>query len=296
MTERQPIGVGVAHGTFGELLQGVLPNGLDFLVTLPITDRSIATFQPLPDRFEVEVYPPSKRKSRRLAEELLRAYARPVGGRLQLISSLSEGKGFASSSADLVATARAVGQAYNIDLDEEEVESFLREIEPTDGVMYPDTVAFYHREVRLRERLGFLPELTIVAHDEGGEVDTVAFNRLPKPFDHHERRHYADLLEELTRAIRDGDLPAVGAVSTRSAELNAKLRPRAGFEELLQIAREVAGFGLILAHSGTTLGILLDGSDSEAAEKIAYVRKSCRPLGGSVSTYRTLGKAGVHAL
>jgi uncharacterized protein involved in propanediol utilization len=37
-------------------------------------------------------------------------------------------------------------------------------------------------EVRLRERLGFPPPLTIVVHDEGGEVDTLRFSQLPKLF------------------------------------------------------------------------------------------------------------------
>src|SRR4029079_11819053 len=101
---------------------------------------------------------------------------------LELESNIPIGKGLASSSADLVATARAIDDCFKLGMSEEILKMFLRQIEPTDGVMYPGVVSFYHRQVQLREFLGQLPGLTIVSIDEGGEVDTVEFNKIPKPF------------------------------------------------------------------------------------------------------------------
>ncbi|MEH1167104.1 kinase [Micromonospora sp. CPCC 205539] len=284
------LGVGTAFGTFGELLQGVLPDAdRDFLVTFPMAQWATATFWPTNELDRIQVFPAHKQKSARLAGTIMELFGLTGGGVLELGGELAEGKGFASSSADLVATARAVGDAFGMTLNERTIESLMRQIEPSDGVMYDGIVAFYHREVRLRERIGVLPPLTVVAHDEGGAVDTIRFNRIPKPFDEADKREYARLLAALTTAVRAGDLPAVGEVTTRSAVLNGKLRPRRHFDVLHRLCREVEGFGLVIAHSGTALGVLLDQADPERAAKVDHVRSACAVLPGTVTVHRSLG-------
>ena len=69
--------------------------------------------------------------------------------------------------------------------------------------------------------------MTIVGIDEGGVVDTVEFNRLPKPFTAVEHREYERLLARLTDAVAVGDLAEVGAVATRSAVMNQPCGPNA---------------------------------------------------------------------
>ncbi|MEK8104316.1 hypothetical protein NKG94_02610 [Micromonospora sp. M12] len=182
---------------------------------------------------------------------------------LDLTGDLPEGKGLASSSADLVATVRAVGAAVGMRLSAARIESFLRHIEPSDGVMYDEIVAFYQRQVRLCRPLGRLPALTIVAHDEGGQVDTISHSRRPSPFSAADEREYARLLDELTDAVATGDLSTVGRISTRSAVLNSKSRVRYDVDALRRACHDVDGLGLVLAHSGTMLGVALGADDPE---------------------------------
>ncbi len=196
-------GVDSAFGTFGELLQGVLPDGVDFLVTFPITRRARAWFRLEPSG-PLRVYPTHKRRSLRVARTLLESAGHPGGGTLVIDSELPVGKGLASSSADLVATVRVVGGALGLDTSPAAIEDWLRRIEPTDGVMYPGVVAFDHRRVRLRSFLGTLPALTVVAIDEGGRVDTVAFNRLPKPFSAAEKDEWNRCCASVPRPARSG--------------------------------------------------------------------------------------------
>ncbi|MFI7099625.1 kinase [Streptomyces sp. NPDC050161] len=272
------------------MLQGVLEgNGRDFLVTLPISLSSTAEFRLTEGAGEVKVSPVHKRKSQALAQRILRGRRIDSGGVLTLASTLPEGKGLASSSADLVATAHAVGDCLGLRFTESEIEALLREVEPSDGVMYRGIVAFYHREVQLKERLGFLPPLTIVAHDIGGMVDTVLFNRSPKPFDAADRKKYSKLLDRLREAVSCGDLETVGEISTHSAHMNSKIMARAYFDDILRICHEVEGLGLVLAHSGTNLGILLRDDISDHADRLSHARKSCEALPGVVSLYRSMG-------
>ncbi|WSG28443.1 kinase [Streptomyces europaeiscabiei] len=282
-------GVSTAFGTFGELLQGVLPGGEDFLVTLPIARWSVATFRSDPAARGLDVVPDHKHKARRLLSMILDDHPVPVGGVLVLESTLPEGKGFASSSADLVATARAVGNALGIPMPPTRIESYLRRIEPTDGVLYDGIVAFDHRRVELRRALGALRPMSVVGIDEGGTVDTVAFNRLPKPFSDADREEYARLLARLTEAVRDGDLAGAGAVATRSAVLNQALRPKRTLERMIALCEETGGLGVVVAHSGTSLGILVDRSDPHWARKVVHASRGCFSLAGNVTTYVTLG-------
>ncbi len=282
-------GVSTAFGTFGELLQGVLPEeDGDFLVTLPVARWSTARFVLAPDQAEVVVEPAHKKKALRLAGMILEDAGRPGGGALVIDSTLPEGKGLASSSADLVATARAVANALGEPMPPGRIESYLARIEPTDGVLYPAIVAFHHRSVRLRAKLGSLPPMTVVGIDEGGAVDTVAFNALPKPFTTADRRTYARLLDRVTRAVARGDLAEVGRVATESARMNQVLRHKRSLEPMIRVCEEVGGLGVVIGHSGTSLGILLDTAAPDSGSRLAAAAQRCQELEGNVTVFHTL--------
>jgi len=253
------MGVGRCFGTFGELLQGVLPDeGRNFLVTLPIGLYSSARFTALPGCRELHVFPAYKVKARQLAERLLGLFDLPTGGVLCLRSELAEGKGCASSSADMVAAAQALRSAFDLTLPPTLLAPLMASIEPSDGVMYRGIVSFYHREGMLRNFLGRLPPLTIIALDEGGQVDTVAFNRRAGSRSADEQREYAALLLALERAVVSGDLRAVGEVATSSAILNQRILPKAHLDLLIDLRERHDALGVVAAHSGTYVGLLLD--------------------------------------
>jgi L-threonine kinase len=282
-------GVSTAFGTFGELLQGVLPeDDGDFLVTLPVARWSTARFELTPDDPEVTVEPAHKKKALRLTEMILQDAGGPGGGILGIDSSLPEGKGLASSSADLVATARAVANALGEPMPPRRIESYLARIEPTDGVLYPAIVAFHHRSVRLRAELGSLPPMAVVGIDEGGAVDTVAFNAIPKPFTAADRRRYARLLDRVTDAVARRDLTEVGRVATASARMNQVLRHKRSLEPMIRICEDVGGLGVVVGHSGTSLGILLDATAPDHAGRLAAAAQRCQELEGNVTVYHTL--------
>ncbi|WP_432108224.1 kinase [Streptomyces sp. AA1529] len=278
-------GTGAACGTFGELLQGVLPDGTAFLVTLPISLGSRARFRFDP-RGPLHVYPAHRTKSLALARAMLDAHG-GGGGTLLLDSDLLVGKGLASSSADLVATARAVGTVLGLDTSPGAVEDWLRPVEPTDGVMHPGVVVFEHRAVRLRAHLGVLPPVTVVAVDEGGHLDTVAHNRRPRHVPPGQRHEYERLVDDLARAVRGADLSAVGTVTTRSAVLNQRRLPKRNLDAMADIAERIGAPGVVCTHSGTMLGLLLDTTADGHRERLRAARTACAKLPGTLSVYRS---------
>ncbi|MFF9120133.1 kinase [Streptomyces massasporeus] len=282
-------GVSAAFGTFGELLQGRLPeDDGDFLVTLPVARWSVARFELRPHSPETQVRPAHKRKALRLTSMILEDEGLTAGGLLRIDSTLPEGKGLASSSADLVATARAVGNALGTPMPAPRIEAYLARIEPTDGVLYPSIVAYHHRSVRLRATLGSLPSMAVVGVDEGGEVDTVAFNSIPKPFTAADQREYARLLDRATVAVARRDLAEVGRVATASARMNQDLRPKRFLEPMSAVCEAAGGLGVVVGHSGTTVGVLLEMGTPDASARLASVAQACQELAGNVAVYRTL--------
>lgn len=283
-----PHGTGTAPGTFGELLQGVTAEDrLDFLVTLPIDTGATAAFTADPGVDTVTVHPPHKHRAAQLVRLMLEAYGFAGGGRLRLSGGLPEGRGLASSSADLVATARAVGESLGVPVGPATIEDFLRRIEPTDGVMYPGVVSFYHRQVRLREFLGPLSPMVIVGIEDGTAVDTLGFNRRPKPFTHAHRLEYDELLERVSEAVRTDDLRTVGQVATRSAQLNEHLQPKRLLHRVIGLSEEFDALGVVVAHSGNSLGVLVAESDPECTRKVDGLRARAAELAGHATLYRS---------
>lgn len=262
------IGFGRAFGTFGELLQGVLPSNQNFLVTFPINKFSRATFI-RKENHSLQVFPSNKVKTLKLAELLLNHYDLPLEGLLYIDSDIPEGKGLASSSADLVAAARAIKMGYDLDFTPRKLEELMGKIEPTDGVMHQGIVSYYHVEVRIKKFLGSLPKLIILGIDEGGEVDTINFNRNKIYFSSHEKQQYADLLYQLEEAVMRQHLTEIGIIATMSAKLNQKIKKNAHLNDLIKINQEINGLGVIAAHSGTCLGILLEKKNTAALRQVS---------------------------
>jgi len=266
-------GVGEAFATFGELLQGVLPSDRNFLITSPVDMYSQSSFYAAAEG-GLSVVPSHKRKSLKIVERILKYFGLPAHGKLVIESQVKEGKGMASSSSDIVSAARAVQACFDLDLQSALIEKFMSEIEPSDGVMYPGCVSYYQTESLLRSYLGVLPSLTIIGIDQGGEVDTVEFSQKRKNFSMAEKYEYAGLLNRMEAAVRKHDLETIARISTRSTMMNQRLKQDVFLDDCLEINAQFDCLGLLVAHSGTYLGILINARETGSADQAERVRKA----------------------
>jgi len=282
-----PFPKGECHGTFGELMQGVLPDDRHFLVTLPVNLKSIVEFE-ITHSDHVAVDVGFKTKACRAVQDYLRLHDLPPGGMLHFKSMFAVGKGLASSSADMVASIRAAASAYGRTPTPETIESILRFIEPTDGVMYDGIVSFYHREVKLDERLGKTPALVIVSADRGGECDTIEFNRKKRDPPAEVRDEYCSMLARMKTAIRTSDLHELGEIATRSCELSQTFNPHPHLPILRKLRAETGALGLAATHSGTCVGLLYDANAAETATTAAYAQMRLHALRIESTQYTTV--------
>jgi len=282
------IGMGKANGTFGELMQGVLLNQRKFMVTFPIELYSYVTFAPKADSSKIITIPEHKIKSNYIAQKILKHFNINMGGELIISSELPEGKGLASSSADLVATAYAVASAINVDIEATQIAKFISEIEPSDGVMYPGIVSFYYQEVELIDYLGSAPNLVVVAIDEGYIIDTLLYNEKEKFYTEACAPKYQDMLTRMVDAIRKKDFAVVGELSTESAMMNQKNNPKQFLHDLISISNEIKGLGVCVAHSGSFIGILLDSSLDRFSFQKEYCLKKLKQFSDDVKIFKPI--------
>lgn len=250
------IGKGSCNGTFGELVQGVLDER-PFLVTLPIPAlKSEAKFIPNPESHEI-MGPARKTKAVTACKKLLERYEIKCGGTLVIESNILVGKGMASSSADIVAAIRAVADSHDLKITEEIISEIASGIEPTDGVMYQEVVAYDYIGGQLIERFRGLPQLNIIGIDFGGTIDTITFNKDQKRYSENDKERLADAYDLVKNGLEKQELSSIFEASTISAEINQKILPKPYFNQFVKLVEE-HNCGLIVAHSGTILGILTD--------------------------------------
>ena len=146
----------IANGVFGEFLQGMGSDGQLFLITSPVNIYTKVSFTFNPALQKVRVENPGKFKSQKLADRIWEKYQLKTGGVISMQTQFPVGKGLGSSSADLVAVAKALSAAYSLNFVPKDIEEIIRGIEPTDGVMYPGVVSYYYKEVKLNKSLGII--------------------------------------------------------------------------------------------------------------------------------------------
>ncbi|MEH7351536.1 GHMP family kinase ATP-binding protein [Gottfriedia acidiceleris] len=252
------IGKGCCNGTFGELVQGIMEER-PFLITLPIPSlRSKARFVPDTSGSGIRGVN-SKMKAKKAGESLLQLFGISGGGYLEIHSNIPAGKGMASSSADIVASLRAIAESYSLPLTNEMISMIAAKVEPTDGVMYEEVVSYEYIHGQLIASFGTLPQFILVGFDLGGMINTIEFNEVPKVYSQDDQQQFIKAFDLITKGFKEKNITYIGEAATLSARVNQKILPKPFFPLLDQLADRYQG-GVVVAHSGTVAGILLDGN------------------------------------
>jgi len=266
-----------APGSCGELIQGSIDNE-PFLVTCPIDVYSEVTITSNINN-KLDIGEKSKLAINHTLKHL--NIDTKFDYFIKLVSSLPEGKGMASSSADISAICQAVALSFNKVLTADEISSIAASIEPTDGIFYEGIVKFNHITGRQQEFLGNPPKLLIALFDIGGGIDTLSFNQR-KDLQTLNRQKEKQVLEALTlvrKGIATNNIELIGQGATISSIANQKILYKPCLEAMIKIADECGAVGVNIAHSGTIIGLLFDMHQlSELAKSLSLTQKRCPQL------------------
>lgn len=266
-------------GTCGELVQGTM-DGVHFHVTCPVNIYSeakveVASLSCYDSVSQSFCFPSDRPKSAEAVKKTIQflCYSDLKLG-LELHSPLPLAKGMASSTADVAASIEATALALGKELDKKDVARIALSVEPTDGCFFPGIVLFDHREGRLYEFMGNPPPMEILVLDFGGEVDTVAFNRVDrKALLHSLEPQFKEALEMVRDGLKAGDTRLIGEAATLSARTYQAVLFKPQLEKVIELAKEVGAVGVNIAHSGTVTGILLNGRKQNSEEIARFLQE-----------------------
>jgi uncharacterized protein involved in propanediol utilization len=258
----------------GEIFQGIMRDRVGSLhrclLSLPCPVlRSDATFTSGAD--EIRVRPEHKVKALRAAQLTLSCLGvSQCGGLISVLSTIPEGKGYGSSTADCVAAVRATARAFDIKLPTATVAELAVQAEvASDGIMFNRSVLFAQREGRVLHYYSRpLPPLLVIGFDTAAPndiVDTLAFP--PAAYSRTEIEKFQMLLAGLDRAMQTQDLTLLGRVATASAEINDRFLPKQCLPEIRHLVSACGALGVAVAHSGTVVSVLINAADPDSTIK-----------------------------
>lgn len=165
-------------------------------------------------------------------------------------SPVPEGKGFASSTSDLVAIAAALGEAIDDPFTPEDIHAFAIGVEASDATMFPGLVT---AKLDQAEVLAVHPATPPVAFVTVIPEATLETEHQPESYPSPEAIR---MLDAMQTALTSQDLPAMARLATESATA-AQDRIRTPHWQLVNdIAKEFDGLGIIIGHSGTLSAII----------------------------------------
>ena len=249
-------------GSCGEFLQGWM-DGSEKLISYAIDCHSLVTLQPEPSQDHHAVFRYRHPMAWAMACQVTRRMnvnqkaLFPIS--LSLTSNLPRAKGMASSTADLAATAGAVAAWIGTQMTPREIAELCVELEPTDSVMYPDLVLMDPLTGEVSRQLGPHPNMWVLVLEGIEAVETKNFRKKNHAVRRKAgRREMERALALFLRGLETGDMEALGAACFISALENQIFYPFPGLEELNRLARKRGAYGINIAHSGTTAGVLFD--------------------------------------
>lgn len=249
-------------GSCGEFLQGWL-DGSEKLIsyaidcfseitlkTIPSPDGHLAFQQRHPRAWQMALQVVSKEG---LQPQVLEEIS------LHMVSDLPRGKGMASSTADLAVTAVAVAQWLGRSLTPEELAVFCTSLEPTDSTLYKELVLMDPLTGIVNRTYGQPPSMAVLVLEGMETIDTKTFRRQ----DHHLRRQaFKKEMEEALRyfeeGIRQQNFRLLADACFQSAQAQQYFYPHPALETLHQLALDYGAWGINVAHSGSSLGVLHD--------------------------------------
>lgn len=248
------VGLARCPGTCGEWVQGAR-NGVPFLIDCPIdrfSEAKVALTIPASDW----ILPLRKTKALQILNLLKKDLGlSELGGEVEFLQQLPEGKGMASSTADMIAVVSAALIALEEDPSPERLAHYALQIEPSDSVMFPGITEIEHVQRHYHRMLGSAVPALFLALDWGGAIDTRVFNARPDLAEHY--RHYETEIKKAYNLACDGidqaDLEKLAAAGTISAACNLEINPKLFFEPFLRWVEQKGGLGVVTAHSGTLL-------------------------------------------
>lgn len=244
--------------SIGEIIQGRY-KGKDILLSCPINLYTEVTLS----YSDVKLFQEKYGKSYKFIENLLNGWGyKDLYFNISVNSNIPKGKGFASSTADLCATYKALLKLTEREFNEDELIKNCLIIEPTDSIVFDKATIFDYKKGEVKEEIGDYLKFYVLCFVGEKVIDTVEYNKNNiQPLSDVD-----DLVLELKDSIMKRDIKKLACISTESISRNQHRLKYEILDEVLELNKKLGGLGIIGGHSGDILGIVfsdIKGINSE---------------------------------
>ena len=250
-------------GSVGEIIQGNM-RGIDVLTSCPINlYTKVKVFESSCQHNRFKNYKANKFMFNMLKRWNYEKFIQELN--IDIYSQIPIGKGFASSTADLCALYNALLKLFKRKFNEKElIEECLR-LEPTDSIIFKEMTLFDYKNGTFKKTIGKYMKFYVLVFEGKTRVNTIEFNKKVLP----EQKDISDLVTLLMEAVEERNLIKLAHCSTESILRNQHRLKYNFLDNIFSIMNKIDGLGVIGAHSGNCLGIIL-----EDLEKIKYCRNN----------------------
>jgi uncharacterized protein involved in propanediol utilization len=280
--------LGKSYSSYGEIIQGILPDEGHFLVSLPINAWSKVKIKKSKIN-NLSVVDCPNIKTKLLCELLLEKNILNYGYHLSVSidSQIPVGKGLSSSTADLNAAINAFSNAFDLDFSNKEKSSYMMKVEPHDPVHYKSCVLYRQKEGKLVTNYKYIPNFWIVSIDAGGVIDTVGEHNKNSFFSYEDINNYSSLLDDLSNAFKLKDDVKIASIATESLFLSTRYKSEKILKKYVLIAQRYHAMGIQHTHSGKCTGLLFSGE--LANEEIIHIQEDIfKSYGFCSKIYKTM--------
>lgn len=272
----------MAH--WGEVIQGpVMFEGRPHvgLVTLPDPAHYVtAAATPAAHGARISCYPPSKEKALQAAQLVIEKWAPGLGVELKFQSSIPEGVGAGSSTADCTATVYAIREMLGVSPSQASELDLLADVFAAEGPCDPlilldgeTTLLWGSRSGKLLRSYDVpLPPFFALGFvtDPGRTVSTVelADEQAQHPATSREIDAFAAVLRDFEHALDARSTRGVAKAAMASGWLNQSRCPIDDWDALVKLSDAVGALGVSCAHSGTAAAFLFDPGTDDLDQRV----------------------------
>ncbi|WGL60932.1 hypothetical protein QEJ31_04890 [Pigmentibacter sp. JX0631] len=272
----------IAPGTCGELLQGYIDDK-DFLINSPIPYFAKASVSFNSNSNKTEFLDESKySKINKIIEKLFSHFKirKNISLNLEIESKIPRGKGLASSTAELTAVLLAISKAFNKRLTDNEINNLLISVDKSsDGVFLSGISYINHLKGHIYKKFNYIPSLSFIIVDSGGEVSTQKFDRnLARSVSLKNENSLRSALKMLKEGFLSKNNKLIAEAATISARINQNVLFKDPLETLVNGTKEYGSLGVNCAHTGTVLGVMFDHKTTDQNRLLDRVHSLIYPL------------------
>ena len=183
------------------------------------------------------------------------------------------GKGYSSSTADIVSYLYALTSSQGFSYSPRELTQLAVEIEASDSVAFENWTVINPLTGKILHQTAWKPELYVYILEPETYLSTEDIDRMvvSPAYPYQESSKLFDLYQT---ACREKSLQKLGLLATKSARLNNQRLPKPYLEEIIQLAIDYGSIGVNVAHSGTIVGILFTKEALSQVEELELALSS----------------------